>query len=298
SGMSGMPMGGNANSVVSNSGMSSMGASSDNMSSVSSGMSDILRIRLEMLELDSMMESILSEMETEKVRFNVLLNRSIDSKISVPESFEQTPFLFDAASTMDKMADQNPMLGMINEEELAYKAKAEMDKKMSYPMFGIGLQYTFINKSKSVVIDDMGSSGMNGSSMNGKDMIMPMLSVSVPVYRNKYKAQQRETNFHRQESREKYTNTYRLLEAELYKMKHQLDDASRKMILYKKQLELAQTTYNLMVQEFVSGTSDLTNVIQIQRQLLDYQLKNVEAIADYNIMATSIQKLISFKDTE
>ncbi|KAA6311289.1 Cation efflux system protein CusA, partial [termite gut metagenome] len=42
SGMSGMPMGGNANSVVSNSGMSSMGASSDNMSSVSSGMSDIL----------------------------------------------------------------------------------------------------------------------------------------------------------------------------------------------------------------------------------------------------------------
>jgi outer membrane protein TolC len=53
-----------------------------------------------------------------------------------------------------------------------------------------------------------------------------------------------------------------------------------------------------MVQEFVSGTSDLTNVIQVQRQLLDYQLKNVEAIADYNIMAASIQKLISFKDTE
>jgi outer membrane protein TolC len=298
SGMSGMSVGGSVNSAVSSSGIPSMAMSSDNMSGVSSGMSDILRIQLEMVELDDKIESILSEMEAEKARFNVLLNRPVDSEISVPESFEQIPFLWDAASTIAKIADRNPMLGMINEEELAYKAKAEMDKKMSYPMFGIGLQYTFINKNKSVVVDDMGSSGMNSSSMNGKDMIMPMLSVSVPVYRSKYKAQQKETNFRRQESREKYTNTFRLLEAELYKMKHQLDDASRKSILYKKQLELAQTTYQLMVQEFVSGTSDLTNVIQVQRQFLDYQLKNVEAIVDYNTMAVSIQRLISFKDTE
>ncbi|KAA6308849.1 hypothetical protein EZS27_039558, partial [termite gut metagenome] len=41
-----------------------------------------------------------------------------------------------------------------------------------------------------------------------------------------------------------------------------------------------------------------TNVIQVQRQLLDYQLKSAEATADYNTMVASIHKLISFKDIE
>ena len=137
-------MGGAAAQAASqSSGMSSMGGSgSGGMSAgASSGMSDVLRIQLEITELDNNIESIQSEIRAEKARFNALLNRSADTNIEIPDSFEQIPFLFDGASAMDRIADQNPMLGMINEEGLAYKAKAEMDKKMSYPMFGIGLQY-------------------------------------------------------------------------------------------------------------------------------------------------------------
>ena len=133
--------------------------------------------------------------------------------------------------------------------------------------------------------------------MNGKDMVMPMVSVSIPLYRNKYKAQQRESKLLQQASKEKYADTYNQLTAELYQSKHMLGDASRKIILYKKQTELAKTTYNLIVQEFVAGKSDLTNVIQVQRQLLNYQLKASEAVANYNTMVASIQKLISFKNT-
>ncbi|KAA6329523.1 hypothetical protein EZS27_021675 [termite gut metagenome] len=147
-GSTGMSMGGSANPqsapAASNSGMSSMGTRGDAMSGASPGMSDILRIRLEMAELDNTMEGILSEIKAEKAGFNALLNRPLESEIIVPDSFGQTPFLFDTASAMARIADQNPMLAMISEEGLAYKAEAEMDRKMSYPMIGIGLQYTLI----------------------------------------------------------------------------------------------------------------------------------------------------------
>lgn len=275
--------------------MSSMGSSGGSMSpgmsgTASGGMSDVLRIQLEMAELDNNIESILSEMKAEKATFNALLNRSAESEVHVPETFDQIPFLFDTETAMAKIGDQNPMLGMINEEGLAYKAKAAMDKKMGYPMFGIGVQY-MLNKKTNDPMFGMGD-------MNGKDMIMPMISVSIPLYRNKYKAQQRESEFWWQTSKEKYADTYHALESELYKTKHLLDDASRNISLYKKQSDLAETTYNLVVQEFVAGKSDLTNVIQVQRQLLDYQLKKAEAVAGYNTMVASIQKLISYKDTE
>ena len=81
-------------------------------------------------------------------------------------------------------------------------------------------------------------------------------------------------------------------------MKHELDDAARKIELYTKQTQLAQTTYNLLVQEFVSGKSDLTNLIQVHRQLLDYTFKKADAVAKYNTVVASINSLISYSTPE
>jgi hypothetical protein len=307
SGMSGMSAGNKATGgeTASSSGASGTSTGSMSMNSSGSGMSEVLRIQLEMVELESNIESLLSEIHAEKVRFNALLNRPIETEIVVPDSVSQILFSLDEETIMKLITEQNPMLGMINEESLAYDAKAVMVKKMGYPMFGIGLQYMLIGKLSQTAAAPENpmemeetaqnlSSGENMSSMNGKDMIMPMLSVSIPIFRGKYKAAQRETKFLRQANEEKYTDAVNMLQADLYRFKHQLDDASRKIALYRKQTGLAQTTYNLVLKEFISGKSDLSDVIQVQRQLLDYQLKVAEAIADYNIKTASIQKLMSF----
>lgn len=270
--------------------MSSMGGSGGSMSTDAPRMSDVLRIQLEAIELENNIESILSEMKSEKAKFNALLNRPAESEVNIPVSFEQIPFTLDIPSAMDKIITQNPMLGMINEEALAYKAKQEMDKKMSYPMLGVGLQYSLIKKRMAMEIP--------ATKMNGMDMLMPMFSVSIPIYRNKYKAQQKESELRWQSSKERYAEVYNSLEAELFKTKHLLDDASRQIKLLEKQTNLALTTYNLVVQEFVTGKSDLTNVIQVQRQLLDYQLRKSEAIASFNTMVANAQRLISSKETK
>ena len=297
-GMSGMgSMGGSTTSSgtssSSMSGMSSSGGSmSSGMGSTAPGMSDVLRVQLEMVEIENNVESLLSDIAAEKARFNALLNRSVDFEVVVPDSIVKVDYLFDKASSMREIKNQNPMLGMLKEEELAYRAKREMDLKMSYPMFGIGLQYMLIGESKTAQMDQ----GM-APEMTGMDMVMPMFSITLPLYRNKYGAQQRESRFMWQSAREKYNNTINILQSDLFKLKQQLDNTERKIALYRKQEQLARTTYQLVVQEFVTAKSDLTNVIQVQRQLLDYQLRQAEVIAEYNTIVASIQKLHSFDTT-
>jgi outer membrane protein TolC len=311
-GMSGMNMGskqaaGESSNSSSGRADNSMSGSSMAMGGASSGMAEALRIRLEMAEYENSIESILSEINAEKARFNVLLNRPAETGIAVPDSITQILFSMDEETVMNLITAQNPMLGMINEESLAYEAKAEMDRKMSYPMFGIGLQYMLIAKSATSTSTSEGTmdsgmdessqgSGANMSSMNGKDMIMPMLSVSIPIFRGKYKAQQRKTKLLLQANEEKYVDALNTLHADLYRSKHQLDEAVRKIALYRKQAELAQTTYNIVLQEFISGKSGLSDIIQIQRQLLDYRLKTAEAIAEYNTKVATVQKMISTTD--
>ena len=268
---------------------SSSSGMSSGMGSTAPSMSDVLRVQLEMAEIENNIESILSEIAAEKAKFNALLNRPADREVILPDSIAKVPFYFDEGVAMSEIENRNPMLDMLVEEEQAYRAKGEMDQKMSYPMFGIGLQYMLIGESATAQMEQ----GMEPE-MTGMDMIMPMVSISIPLFRNKYKAQQRESRFLWQSAREKYDNTLNMLQSDLFRLKHQLDDAERKITLYRKQEQLARTTYQLVLQEFVSAKSDLTNVIQVQRQLLDYQLREAEAIAEYNTRVASIRKLRSF----
>lgn len=291
--MSGMGgMGGTAATRTSSSmtGMSSSGSSmSSGMGSAAPGMSDVFRVQLEMFEIENNIETLLSNLETEKVKFNAILNRPADAEVVLPDSIVKVEFTFDEGISISEIESQNPMLGMLEEEELAYRAKQKMDKKMSLPMLGVGLQYMLIGKNKATPMDmDM------TSEMGGMDMIMPMISISIPIFRNKYKAQQRESSYLWQSSREKYNNTLNLLQSELFKLKQELDNVERKIALYRKQELLARTTYQLIIQEFVTAKSDLTNVIQVQRQLLDYQLRETEAVAEYNTKVALIRKLSSF----
>lgn len=213
--------------------------------------------------------------------------------VAVPDTLIQSPYMYTDQAVTDSLFS-NPMLSMIDAEKRAYKAKAEMDKKMSYPMFGIGLQYSILGKTSS------GSSDMNTmntavpmNSMNGKDMIMPMVKISIPIFRKKYNAQQRESAYYRQASELKYADMLNVMMSDYSALKQQLEEASRKITLYEKQYQLSLSTYHLITREFSAGSATLTDVIGVERQLLDYRLKKSEAVADYNTRVAGIEKLIA-----
>ncbi|EGJ72196.1 outer membrane efflux protein [Bacteroides coprosuis DSM 18011] len=283
SGMSDMSSSSSGNSsstsMVASSEMSNMGGTS------STGMSEVLRIELEIMELEDNIKSIESQLLSAQGIFNTLLNRPLDYPIVLPNAIEQVVFVL--SSDMEtQIRANNPMLAMLEQERNAYIAMGKMNKKMGLPMIGLGVQYMLINKTRDPMLA-MGN-------MNGNDMIMPMISISLPIYRGKYKAQQHQSKWMQQMAIDKYRSTLNTLQNDVNLAKNKLEDASRKISLYKKQSNLAQTTYTLAIREYTSGKNDLTNIIQVQRQLLDYKLKEAQAIADYNIQVATIQKAISY----
>jgi len=288
SGMGGMNMGSGSISAPATTPTMNMPSGGDMggmAGSSASGMSEVLRIQLEIAEIENNIESFHSQIKAEKAKFNALLNREATEEVVLGKEIYKVDFLYSEEEALAILEHDNPMLEMISEEGLAFKAKAEMDRKMSYPMIGIGAQYMVVGETNNMML------AMEG--MNGKDMIMPMVSMSLPIFRKKYNAQQKESELWRKSNEENFINTFNTLKSEYYGFKSQLDDAERVLKLYEKQTTLAQTTYNLIVKEFVTGKSDLTNVIQVQRQLLDYQLRKAEALANYNTMVVSIKKLLS-----
>lgn len=278
SGMSG-GMGGSGSSTPAQttptSGSSSMGSSSG-----SSGLSDIYRIQLEMGELENSIALLKNQQSTIIARFNSFLNRPIQSMISLPDTLKADSLGIAYLGVSDSTILSNPMLSMLQYEQQSLAARNKMVKQMGYPMVGLGVNYSVINKSE-----------MSTSPMNGKDMIMPMLTLTLPIYRKKYKAMQTETIFLRKASEQNYQATANALQTEYYEALQLYQDAQRRMKLYENQSKLAQKSLDIMIKTFSTSASGLTDILRIRQQVLDYQFKQVEAVTDYNTAIAWIKRI-------
>ena len=90
-----------------------------------------------------------------------------------------------------------------------------------------------------------------------------------------------------------FTATTNELQAVFFDAVQQYNDARRRITLYQKQQLTATQSLNILTQRFSATQSGLTDLLQAQRQLLDFQLKLTEAIADNNTAIARLKLLMS-----
>jgi outer membrane protein TolC len=279
SGMSSMSIGSGSSTAsrpATSSGSASMGSASG-----ASGLSEVYQIQIEAASLEDNIASLKNEEQSAVARFNSLLNRPLKMSVAVIDMLPIEPLDISYLSVNDSMFTQNTMLGMLAYEQQSLIARTKMQKQMGLPMVGVGLNYSVISKSE-----------MSTSPMNGQDMIMPMLTVSLPIYRKKYKAMQTETNFLKAASEQNYQATSNMLQTQYNEALQQYNDAGRRMKLFYSQSQLAKKSLDISIKTFSSSASDLSDILRIRLQLLDYELKQVEAVVEYNKAEALIKRLI------
>lgn len=250
------------------------------VSTGSSGLADLYRIQIELGELENSIALLTNQRNTLTARFNTFLNRPVTESLFLPDTLKADSLQISLLSVSDSMLTHNPMLDMLQYEQQSLDARKKMVSRMGYPMVGVGVNYSLINKNE-----------MSTSSMNGKDMIMPMVTVTLPIYRRKYKAMQTEADLLKTSVQQGYQASANALQAEYYEAVQLFQDAERRMKLYEKQSQLAKKSFDIMVKSFSVSGAGLSDVLRIRQQLLDYETKHVEAIADYNTAIAWLNRL-------
>jgi len=287
SGSSGMnSMGGGSGSSAgsaSSQAASPMGGSSMGSSSGGSGLSDVYRIQIEIGDLQNNINLLNNQLVTISAQFNSYLNRPQATIVSVPDSVTIESFEPSLLAISDSILKNNPMLGMLQFEQQSLEARKQMVTKMSYPMVGVGFNYSLINKNE-----------MSTSPMNGKDMIMPEVKVTLPIYRKKYKAMRDEADFLKSANTQNYQAVANSLQTEYYQALQLYQDAQRRTKLYANQYQLASKSLDIMFKSFASSGSSLTDILRVRQQTLDYEYRQVEAVADYNTSVAWLKRLMAF----
>jgi len=256
-------------------------------SSSGSGLADLYRIQMEANELENNISGLKNQQTTLIARFNSLLNRPPQTTVLTPADLKSLVPGISLVTVSDSMLTNSPMLEMLIYESKAIDARKQMVTKMGYPMVGLGLNYSLINKNP-----------MSTSAMNGKDMVMPMVTVTLPVYRKKYRSMRTETDFLKAANQQGIQAARNSLQSEYFEAVQEFEDARRRMELYKNQYKLANQSLNILIVSFSTAGAGLNDLLQVRRQTLDYELKQTDALADFITAIARIKRLANIHVNE
>lgn len=250
-------------------------------------MSDQYRLQAEMLKVEEQAESLEALLQTQQQQFNLLLHRDPLSPLVLPDSIvlAEMPIV-----EWVEIERRHPDLLALQAQARQADAQGEKARRMGLPMVGVGVQY-MLNKERA---DGMAMGDMQGD--NGMDMWMGMLKVTLPIYRHKIKAQRRAAELMRQTADENYLRRIDMLRSQLLSIGQQADDVKRKMTLYRRDMDLLGETLRLMVTEYANGTTTLTDILQTEREQLNYAFSHAETRAQYNMVVAEFEKLASIQD--
>lgn len=264
---------------------SSMQTGTMGSNSGTSDLTDIYRIQIEAGDLENNIVLLKNQRNSVMARFNTYLNRPVSTSVYTYDNIIQDSLRFSITTVSDSMLAHNPMLGMLDFEKQSLEAREKMVTRMGYPMIGLGLEYTIIGKTQFP---------MGEPSMNGKDMVMPMVVLTLPVYRKKYNSMKKEAEIMKTATFNNYQATANSLQAEYYQAVLLYQDARRRVKLYENQYLLASKSLDLVLKSYSTSSTGLTDVLRIRQQTLDYELRKVEALADFNTAIAWLKRLMAY----
>lgn len=239
---------------------------------------DILKLQMRQNEIAQQKEVLQEQFLGEQASLNKLLNRNADTVINVIDTLE-LPMNTEIISAENlaihpELVKYDKLYASVAQSEL-------VNKKEEKPMIGFGIDYINVEKRPTMDFSD-----------NGKDIVMPMVSLSIPIFNKKYSSVSKQNKLKQEEIISQKQERQNVLEASL---QNALAKRNAAMITYRtqvKNLKQAKNAEQILLKSYETGTIDFNDVLDIQELQLKFQLSMITSVVNYYTQSTIINYLI------
>jgi len=235
------------------------------------GHPDVIRAQVELAKLEDHLKT-LEELRTPIVaRLNASLNRRSLEMLPWPQAQQK----FQAAEVnrekiISLLRKQNPELKALDFEKESAQYRLELAKKKFWPDVGVGLGWI-----------DTGNAMNPGTPDSGKDPIILMFSMNVPLWRESYKAAELQAKADVIRTSEQKKEVENTIVARTERALYDFEDSKRKTELYGNVLvPKAEELLRASETAYLAGTIDFLSLINAQQKLLEFQLHYERSTTD------------------
>jgi outer membrane protein TolC len=242
----------------------------------SAGHPDIIRAQIELAKLEDILKSLQELRQPAVTGINAILNRPPALQLPWPEEGTIYKVEIERGKLIELIITNNPQLQGLDWQIVAAKNEVELAKKKFYPDIGVGLDW--------IQTDGAYSAGVRDS---GKDPVVLMFSMNIPLWRDSYKAAERQAEANVNKSIHQKTDFENRTISQAVKVLYDYEDSRRKTNLYGDTLvPKAEELLQASEVAYKAGKVDFLSLIDAQRMLLKYQL-------DYHRASTNNQQKLA-----
>lgn len=233
-------------------------------------MVDVLRVDIMLKDAVTELSILTKKRKPLETQLNNLLNREESEPVLISDTLFTKEI--DQEFRKDSLLVAHPLL-----EELELKIKASEAQelaatKQGLPKFGVGLDYVIVGDRTDMALPD-----------NGKDVFMPMVTMSLPIFRGKYKAAQKEAQLMQESYALQKEDVSNQLVSSYEMIQFDIQQQLELLQLYDSQIEESRQSLNLLYSAYSNSGKDFEEVLRMQQQILKYERLKASAIAAYHI---------------
>ena len=238
---------------------------------------DVLKLQIRQNELTASKNILEQQFLAEQTHFNKLLNRKKSIAVAVVDELE---LLLDVENDNLDNLKLHPELVKYDKLFAAVEQSELVNQKESSPSLGFGLDYIAVAEGPITNFND-----------NGKDILIPSVSFSIPILNKKYKSQSKQNKLRQEQIMVEKQERENVLES-------LLDAAVKNKVAARiqydtqiKNLEQSKNAEQILLKNYETGTIDFNDVLDIQELGLKFEMNRIKAIQQYYIQHTIINYL-------
>ena len=241
---------------------------------------DIYRLQIELSDLENRMAKLDEERISLIKSFNILAGREELAGVDIPSSLPGPGAVQMDVVEKEKSFEGNPLLHLAKARADEADIQKEVARLKTRPMLGLGVQYAYF---------EPGSAAMG--QMSGGHMLMPMVSVSVPVFRKKNEASRRQSQLLAESARLLETNQSEALETQWVQLEAGLQNLRRDHNFYQRQRDIILKAWDLVLAAYAGGDEGFDDLLRIQDQLLDLEWRLLETNVNHHLKRAEMDML-------
>ncbi len=243
---------------------------------------DVIRAQIEVARLDDKVKTLEQMRKPIVAKLNSVLNRKGGKSLPWPSRADYAPMEIDRNKVLAKINKLNPQIVTLKHTVAAAKQKVTLAEKRFYPDVTFGVDW--------IETDD---ALMAGTPDSGKDPIIAMFSVNIPLWADSYKAGVRQAKANLRKAGAAKRQKQNDIRAGAVRVLFDIEDSRRKVKLYTDIL-LPKANEMLAASEaaYKAGEIDFLSLINAQQTLLSFELMLERAITDEMQSSAELEKFI------
>lgn len=245
-----------------------------------SGQVDVLRIQMEEQRLKTRIANLEDKLKPLTAQFNAYLNRDKNTPVETAEDLDVRLLPWKEEKLHEMIRAQNPAFAQLDAQDSALRYQQEQATRDGRPSIGLGVE---------VMGRDFGVMSMNPDMKEG---FVGMATIRVPLNRSRYKAQHREAIEQRQSLDHRRTELDNQLTTQLEQALELYRQTERNLLLLDEELiPRAEHALELLMESYSTGGVRFDELLQLRRELLDYELERITTLIAQHKAVVRIESL-------